>query len=57
MYGHIASLAKSVAKGVTAAGGSADLFQIPETLPGKQSITYKVKSYVSRNANSDIPNV
>ncbi|KAI9288818.1 flavoprotein-like protein [Umbelopsis sp. AD052] len=32
LYGHIGSLAKSVAKGVTAAGGAADLFQIPETL-------------------------
>ncbi|KAH8554218.1 flavoprotein-like protein [Umbelopsis sp. PMI_123] len=32
LYGHIGSLAKSVAKGVAAAGGKADLFQIQETL-------------------------
>ncbi|KAI5899150.1 flavoprotein WrbA [Schizophyllum commune H4-8] len=33
MYGHIAKLAESVKAGVEAAGGSATIFQIPETLP------------------------
>jgi len=31
-YGHVRTLAKSVQAGVQAAGGQADLFQIPETL-------------------------
>ncbi|GAB5590316.1 flavodoxin-like fold protein [Umbelopsis nana] len=35
LYGHIATLAKSVAKGVVAAGGSADLYQVAETLPAE----------------------
>ncbi|KAF8438904.1 flavoprotein-like protein [Boletus edulis BED1] len=35
MYGHIAKLAESVKAGVTAAGGSASIYQIPETLPGE----------------------
>jgi NAD(P)H dehydrogenase (quinone) len=33
MYGHIAKLAESVKDGVIAAGGSAKIYQIPETLP------------------------
>jgi NAD(P)H dehydrogenase (quinone) len=33
MYGHIAKLAESVKAGVESAGGSATIFQIPETLP------------------------
>ncbi|KAF8137144.1 flavoprotein-like protein [Boletus edulis] len=33
MYGHIATLAESVKEGVIAAGGSAKIYQIPETLP------------------------
>ncbi|KAG6379913.1 flavoprotein-like protein [Boletus reticuloceps] len=33
MYGHIAKLAESVKEGVIAAGGSAKIYQIPETLP------------------------
>ncbi|KAJ7266461.1 flavoprotein-like protein [Mycena haematopus] len=33
MYGHIAKLAESVKKGVEEAGGSATIYQIPETLP------------------------
>ncbi|KAG2171266.1 hypothetical protein INT43_002888, partial [Umbelopsis isabellina] len=35
LYGHIGTLAKSVAKGITAAGGQADLFQVAETLPAE----------------------
>ncbi|EXJ85436.1 minor allergen Cla h 7 [Capronia coronata CBS 617.96] len=35
MYGHIAQLAHAEKKGVEEAGGSADLYQIPETLPGE----------------------
>jgi NAD(P)H dehydrogenase (quinone) len=33
MYGHIASMAKAVAKGIEAGGADAKLFQVPETLP------------------------
>ncbi|KAF1812388.1 flavo protein WrbA [Eremomyces bilateralis CBS 781.70] len=33
MYGHIAKLALAEKKGIEAAGGTADLFQVPETLP------------------------
>ncbi|KIY48969.1 flavo protein WrbA [Fistulina hepatica ATCC 64428] len=33
MYGHIAKLAESVKSGITKAGGSVTIFQIPETLP------------------------
>jgi len=33
MYGHIAKLAESVKKGVHEAGGSANIYQIAETLP------------------------
>ncbi|KAF2099373.1 flavo protein WrbA [Rhizodiscina lignyota] len=33
MYGHIAKLAEAEKKGIEAAGGTADLFQIEETLP------------------------
>lgn len=33
MYGHIKQLAEAEKKGIEAAGGSADLFQIAETLP------------------------
>lgn len=33
MYGHIAKLAESVKVGVESAGGSATIFQVPETLP------------------------
>ncbi|KAF9220822.1 1,4-benzoquinone reductase [Gyrodon lividus] len=32
MYGHIAKLAESVKEGITEAGGSATIYQIPETL-------------------------
>ncbi|CAN8101253.1 unnamed protein product [Discula destructiva] len=32
MYGHVKTLAEAEVKGIKAAGGSADLFQIPETL-------------------------
>jgi len=32
MYGHIAKLAEEVKKGVESAGGSATIFQVPETL-------------------------
>ncbi|KAJ4397450.1 flavodoxin-like fold protein [Gnomoniopsis smithogilvyi] len=32
MYGHVRTLAEAEVKGIKAAGGSADLFQIPETL-------------------------
>ncbi|PHH92479.1 hypothetical protein CDD83_7227 [Cordyceps sp. RAO-2017] len=33
MYGHVRTLAEAEKKGVEKAGGRADLFQIPETLP------------------------
>ena len=33
MYGHLLKLAKAEKKGIEEAGGQADLFQIPETLP------------------------
>jgi len=33
MYGHIAKMAESVKAGVESAGGSATIYQIPETLP------------------------
>ncbi|KXJ89543.1 quinone oxidoreductase [Microdochium bolleyi] len=33
MYGHIRQLAEAEKKGIEEAGGQADLFQIPETLP------------------------
>ncbi|KAE9402988.1 flavo protein WrbA, partial [Gymnopus androsaceus JB14] len=35
MYDHVAKMAESVKSGVEAAGGSAAIFQIPETLPEK----------------------
>lgn len=33
MYGHIKQLAEAEKAGIEKAGGTADLFQIPETLP------------------------
>ncbi|KAJ7673970.1 flavoprotein-like protein [Mycena polygramma] len=33
MYGHIATMAESVKKGIEEAGGAATIYQIPETLP------------------------
>jgi NAD(P)H dehydrogenase (quinone) len=33
MYGHIKQLAEAEKKGIEAAGGTADIFQLPETLP------------------------
>ncbi|KZP26014.1 benzoquinone reductase, partial [Athelia psychrophila] len=33
MYGHIAKVAEAEKKGIEAAGGSATIFQVPETLP------------------------
>jgi len=33
MYGHIKQLAEAEKKGIEAAGGSADIYQLPETLP------------------------
>lgn len=33
LYGHIVKLAEAEAAGIRAAGGSVDIFQIPETLP------------------------
>ncbi|KAK7438881.1 flavodoxin-like fold protein [Stygiomarasmius scandens] len=35
MYGHIAKMAESVKSGIEAAGGTATIFQIPETLPAE----------------------
>jgi len=35
MYGHIAKLAEAEKKGVEAAGGTADIYQIKETLPSE----------------------
>lgn len=33
LYHHVATMAEAVKKGVESAGGSADIFQVPETLP------------------------
>ncbi|KAK7034626.1 flavodoxin-like fold protein [Paramarasmius palmivorus] len=33
LYGHVATLAESVKKGVEAAGGQVTIYQVPETLP------------------------
>ncbi|KAF9558354.1 NADH-quinone oxidoreductase [Agrocybe pediades] len=33
MYGHIATMAKAVKTGIEGAGGSATIYQVPETLP------------------------
>jgi len=33
MYGHIATMAESVKAGIESAGGSATIYQVPETLP------------------------
>jgi NAD(P)H dehydrogenase (quinone) len=33
MYGHIRQLAEAEKKGIEKAGGTADLYQLPETLP------------------------
>ncbi|KAI5844291.1 putative NADH-quinone oxidoreductase [Tricharina praecox] len=33
MYGHVATLAEAEKKGIEAAGGQVDLYQVPETLP------------------------
>jgi NAD(P)H dehydrogenase (quinone) len=33
MYGHIKALAEAEKKGIEAAGGSADIYQVKETLP------------------------
>ena len=33
LYGHIVKLAEAEAEGIKAAGGSVDIYQIPETLP------------------------
>lgn len=35
MYGHIATMAEAVAKGVAAAGATCDIYQIAETLPAE----------------------
>ncbi|MCJ1283742.1 Minor allergen Alt a 7 [Xylographa opegraphella] len=35
MYGHISQLAKAEQKGIEAAGGKADLYQVEETLPAE----------------------
>ncbi|KAJ7615899.1 flavoprotein-like protein [Roridomyces roridus] len=35
MYGHIAIMAESVKKGIEEAGGTAEIWQIPETLPAE----------------------
>ena len=35
MYGHIAKLAEAEKKGIEAAGGKADLYQVQETLPAE----------------------
>ncbi|KAF9528992.1 flavoprotein-like protein [Crepidotus variabilis] len=35
MYGHIAKLAEAEKKGIEAKGGSATIFQVPETLPAE----------------------
>jgi len=34
-YGHIRTLASAVQKGIVAAGGSVDVYQVPETLPAE----------------------
>jgi NAD(P)H dehydrogenase (quinone) len=32
-YGHVATMANAVKKGIQAAGATCDVFQVPETLP------------------------
>ncbi|CUS21019.1 LAQU0S02e03906g1_1 [Lachancea quebecensis] len=49
MYGHIDTLAKSIQKGVQAAGGQADLFRVEETLPEE------VLEKMSAPSKPDIP--
>lgn len=52
MYGHIKQLADAEKKGIEAAGGTADLFQIPETLP--QEVLGKM---YAAPKDTSIPNV
>lgn len=33
LYGHVQKLAEAEAEGIRAAGGSVDMYQLPETLP------------------------
>mmetsp|Transcript_15376 Transcript_15376/g.38135 ORF Transcript_15376/g.38135 Transcript_15376/m.38135 type:complete len:128 (+) Transcript_15376:4473-4856(+) len=33
MYGHVATMAEAVAKGIKEAGADVDIYQVPETLP------------------------
>ena len=35
MYGHVQKLAEAEKAGIEKAGGSADIFQVPETLPSE----------------------
>jgi len=49
MYGHIKALAEAEKKGIEAAGGSADLYQVEETLP------QEVLSKMYAPPKSDIP--
>ena len=46
MYGHIAQLAQAEKEGLAKAGITADLYQIPETLP--QDVLTKARSSASR---------
>jgi NAD(P)H dehydrogenase (quinone) len=50
MYGHVRTLAEAEKKGIEEAGGSADLFQVPETLP--QEVLTKMHA---PGQSSDIP--
>jgi len=51
MYGHIQKLAEAEKKGIEAAGGSADIYQIAETLP------QEVLSKMYAPAKSDYPTI
>ena len=35
MYGHVATMAEAVAKGMKEAGATVDIYQVPETLPAE----------------------
>ena len=49
MYGHIRQLAEAEKKGVEAAGGTADIYQIAETLP--EEVLAKMGAAGAKDAN------
>jgi len=53
LYGHVYTLAKAVAEGVTSAGAEVELLQVPETLP--QTVIEKMGAVETRKAQASIP--